>query len=69
MSDAISSISNLSPMEKFELLGNLWDDLSDHPEQIPILDWQKEELDRRRSDMRETTWDDVKARLRAKYGP
>ena len=68
MSDAISAFSNLSPMEKFELLGSLWDDLSNHPEQIPFLDWQKEELDRRSSDMRETTWDDVKARLREKYG-
>jgi putative addiction module component (TIGR02574 family) len=68
MNDVMASIAGLTPAEKFELLGSLWDDLSATPDEIPIPDWQKQELDRRRGDMRETTWDDIVNRLKAKYG-
>lgn len=68
MNDILTSIAGLSSAEKFELLGNIWDDLSASPDEVPIPDWQKQELERRRSDARITTWDDIVDRLKAKYG-
>jgi putative addiction module component (TIGR02574 family) len=31
-----------------QLLEDLWDNIAQAPEQIPVLDWQKEELARRK---------------------
>lgn len=40
-------ISGLSREEKLEFIGRLWDDLTSmHPE-IPLTEWQREEIDRR----------------------
>lgn len=40
------SVFDLSAAEKLQLVQDLWDDLSDAD--VPLLDWQKQELDRRR---------------------
>lgn len=40
-------ISGLSREEKLELMERLWDDLRSTHEELPLLDWQREELDRR----------------------
>jgi putative addiction module component (TIGR02574 family) len=45
--DLVARVHSLSPTEKLQLIGHLWDDLSREPENIPVHDWQKEELDRR----------------------
>ena len=45
--DAVS-IFNLSPPEKLQLVEDLWDDLAATPSEVPVHEWQKEELARRK---------------------
>jgi putative addiction module component (TIGR02574 family) len=56
-------IDELSPAEKLELIGELWDSLE--PGDVALTPTQIEEIDRR---LAETTpgqpWEDVEARLR-----
>jgi len=40
MSPENSSIFSLSAAEKLELVADLWDDISRHPEDVPVHDWQ-----------------------------
>ena len=73
MSDAISSVFNLSPAEKLQLIGDLWDDLSASPENIPFPAWQKEELDRRKANLEAhpesaLTWEEIVSRVRERHG-
>ena len=73
MNDAMSSVSGLTPAEKLQLIGDLWDDLSSVPQEIPFHTWQKEELDRRRADLMQNpdstlTWDEIVSRLRNRHG-
>jgi len=67
------SIFDLSPAEKLQLVADLWDDLTATPWDVPVHDWQKEELARRKANLLskpETTisWEDVKAGVRRGYG-
>ncbi len=69
----IESVFDLTPPEKLQLVEDLWDDLAKTPENIPLLDWQKEELDKRIAEVEENpdsllTWKEVKASIRSKYG-
>ena len=64
---------NLSPSEKLQLVEDLWDDLAASPSAVPVHDWQKKELDRRKADLmsKQTSgisWDEVKDRVRSRYG-
>lgn len=64
-----SSVFNLSPAEKLQLVEDLWDDLAASPESIPLHDWQKEELARRRAALEQNpqsavSWDDAKRVIR-----
>jgi putative addiction module component (TIGR02574 family) len=73
MSSTSTSIFDLSPSEKLQLVEDLWDDLACDPEAIPIHDWQKDELARRKANLRENpvsglTWEEVKRRVRSRYG-
>jgi len=66
-----TSIFDLSPSEKLQLVEDLWDDLAAAPDAVPVHDWQKEELDRRKRNLLEnpasgSTWDEVKHRVRAR---
>jgi putative addiction module component (TIGR02574 family) len=45
------SIFNLSPPEKLQLVEDLWDDLAATPADVPIHDWQKDELARRKANL------------------
>ena len=45
MSESTTSIFDLSPAEKLQLVEDLWDDLASSPEDIPVHDWQIEEPD------------------------
>jgi putative addiction module component (TIGR02574 family) len=38
-----TSVFDLSPSEKLQLVEDLWDDLAATPEEVPIHDWQKKE--------------------------
>lgn len=73
MSDAMSSLSGLTPAEKLQLIGDLWDELSSSPAEIPLTDWQKEELDRRKAEFEANpasgmTWDEVKQKIKSRHG-
>jgi len=67
------SIFDLSPSEKLQLVEDLWDDLAATPLEVPVHEWQKEELARRKANLidKPTTglsWDEVKRRIRSRYG-
>jgi len=65
-----SSIFELSPSEKLQLVEDLWDDLASVPEEVPVHDWQKRELERRKANLMRNPasalpWEEVKRRVRA----
>lgn len=69
MSSNVVSVFDLNPSEKLQLVEDLWDDLAAIPSDVPITEWQKEALDRRKSNLMSNpasglAWDDVKQRVR-----
>jgi len=67
------SVFDLSPSEKLQLVEDLWDDLAATPEAVPVHDWQKEELARRKANLLSNpasglSCDEVKRRVRSRYG-
>ena len=73
MSPDVTSIFDLSPSEKLELVEDLWDDLASRPEDVPVHDWQKEELARRKANLLKDpasglNWDEVQRRVRSRHG-
>ena len=67
------SIFNLSPAEKHQLVEDLWDDIAATPSEVPVHEWQKEELARRKANLMSrpdsgVSWEDVQARIRNTYG-
>jgi putative addiction module component (TIGR02574 family) len=73
MSHTGPSIFDLSPAEKLQLVEDLWDDLAGTPEAVPIHDWQKEELARRKANLLKNpsaglSWEDVRQKARARHG-
>ncbi|MBN2218252.1 MAG: addiction module protein [Pirellulales bacterium] len=73
MNPKSTSIFDLSPAEKLQLVEDLWDDLAANPTVVPIHDWQKEELARRKTNLVNTpasglSWDEVQRRIRAQHG-
>ena len=68
-----NSVFDLSPSEKLQLVEDLWDDLASTSDAVPVYDWQKEELARRKANLLANpasglTWDEVKRRIRSRYG-
>jgi putative addiction module component (TIGR02574 family) len=66
------SIFDLSPAEKLQLVEDLWDNLASSPDAVPVHDWQKQELARRRANLQENpasarSWEEVKLNVRARY--
>lgn len=67
------SVFDLTPSEKLQLVEDLWDDLADRPEAVPVHDWQKQELSRRKANLQRhpasgLTWDEVQRRVRGRHG-
>jgi putative addiction module component (TIGR02574 family) len=67
------SVFDLSPSEKLQLVEDLWDDLASTPESVPVHDWQKDELERRKANLQANpasglSWEEVKRRVRARHG-
>ncbi len=62
MSPTNTSIFDLSPSEKLQLVEDLWDDLATTPEAVPVHDWQKEELARRKARLMETRLPDSRGK-------
>ena len=72
MDAEVDSVFDLSPPEKLQLVEDLWDDLASVPAEVPIHDWQKEELARRKANLMSNpatglSWDEVKRRVRSRY--
>jgi putative addiction module component (TIGR02574 family) len=68
-----ASLFDLSPSEKLQLVEDLWDDLASDPSAVPVHDWQKEELARRKANLTDNpasglAWDEVKRTIRSRYG-
>lgn len=73
MSSELTSIFDLSPSEKLQLVEDLWDDLASTPEDVPIHDWQKEELARRKANLLKNpasglSWEEIQRRVRSRHG-
>jgi putative addiction module component (TIGR02574 family) len=67
------SIFDLSPPEKLQLVEDLWDDLAATPSEVPVHEWQKAELARRKANLTNRpasglSWDEVKNRIQCRYG-
>lgn len=72
MSEVGSSIFDLSPAEKLQLVEDLWDDLAATPDAVPIYDWQKQELARRKANLMKNpasglSWTEVRQRVRSRH--
>lgn len=68
-----SSVFDLSPAEKLQLVQDLWDDLAATPEDVPVHEWQKTEVARRRANFTKNPdsgldWAEVKQNIRRRYG-
>lgn len=73
MNPTTTSIFDLSPSGKLQLVEDLWDDLAATPEAVPVHDWQKEELARRKANLINNpasglTWEEIKQRIKTRYG-
>ena len=69
MNDKTTTVFDLSPSEKLQLVEDLWDDLASTPDEIPIHEWQKKELARRKANLARNpasgmTWEEVKKRIK-----
>ena len=69
MSTVLEQAMHLSVEEKLDLIAALWDSMAQHPEKIPIPDWQVKELERRIEAQRMDpqpgqAWDEVKREIR-----
>lgn len=67
------TVFDLSPAEKLQLVQDLWDDLAATPDVVPVHDWQKEELARRKANLQKNpasglSWEEVKRRIRSRHG-
>jgi len=59
--------------EKLQLVEDLWDDLAATPSEVPVHEWQKRELARRKANFASkpasgASWGEVKERIRIQYG-
>jgi putative addiction module component (TIGR02574 family) len=73
MDPSITSVFELSPSEKLQLVEDLWDDLASIPEAVPVHDWQREELARRKRNLMQNpasglSWEEIKHRVRNRHG-
>ena len=74
MGHTVTNLDDLSPEEQLELLGELWDRLSQRPASIPLTPEQREELDSRLDELEENIragrplgrpWSEVREQLRS----
>jgi putative addiction module component (TIGR02574 family) len=73
MSPNAVSVFDLSAAEKLQLVEDLWDDLAATPSGVPVHDWQREELARRKANLTSNpasglSWQEVKRRARSRHG-
>ena len=64
-------VEGLSVPQKLELIGRLWDSIPDSVEALPVLEWHREEVERRLESADASPelgipWEQVRTRLRGK---
>ncbi len=64
----MAAVLALSPSERLQLIGDIWDTLADDPEALAITDEEREELDRRLHDYQSDPstaipWEEVRKRI------
>jgi putative addiction module component (TIGR02574 family) len=69
MNTEFTQVFELTLSEKLQLLEDLWDSIAQIPEQIPVHDWQKEELAKRKALYLQqpdsgSSWEAAKERIR-----
>jgi putative addiction module component (TIGR02574 family) len=69
-----TSIFDISPLDKLQLVEDWWDDLVATRKAVPVHDWQKEELARGKANLMNNpacglTCEEVKKRVQSRYGP
>ncbi len=67
-----TSIFELSVSEKLQLVEDLWDDIASTPSAVPVFDWQKEELARRKQNLLNNptsglSWLEIQRRIRSRH--
>ena len=70
--DIIKEIENLSLSDRLLLVEDIWDSIAKSNNQLPLYEWQKEELNKRYSDFKNEKlklhdWKGVHEELREKY--
>jgi putative addiction module component (TIGR02574 family) len=63
----------LSLSEKLQLVEDLWDDIASDPTAIPVSEWQREELARRKENLLSDpgsalSWEEIQRRIRISHG-
>lgn len=71
MSKPALNLHDLSPQDRLELIEELWDSFSEKPEDVPLTDAQREELDRRLDDLERSgpvgiPWEEVLQQIRTR---
>ena len=69
MNPELSRIFNLPVADQLQLVEDLWDHIAASKEPLPVPDWQKEELDRRKRNFEANpdsaiSWEDAKKQIR-----
>ena len=67
-----NEIKKLNLTEKIMLVEDIWDEIAESNESIPLYDWQKQELDQRlgaykKGELKTFDWQTVHDSLRKKY--
>ncbi len=73
MSSRTTAFQGLSIDQKLDLMEQLWASLSRRPHDIPVYEWQTDELDRRwqrylQDPSAGSSWKDVVTRIRTRHG-
>jgi putative addiction module component (TIGR02574 family) len=75
MTQRVVDVERLTPEEQLDLIGELWDRLSKVPENIPLTEAQRAEIDRRSEELDQDLrsgrplgipWDEVFRQVRAR---
>jgi putative addiction module component (TIGR02574 family) len=69
--ESIPELKRLTSSEKLLLVSELWNDLAEHPTEVPVSREQMAELDRRMAEYRRdpnnvTTWEAIQKRILGK---
>jgi putative addiction module component (TIGR02574 family) len=71
MNPQLPLLTDLSLPEKLQLVEDLWDHIAQSPEALPVPDWQKQELDKRKTSYEANpssgvSWSEAKNRIQGR---